>query len=288
MSRHKRHKQNPQYRQDWQQGRQDSQQGRQDWQQGRGFTGRGRDEDYMQDNQERQWMQEFPRRAPGRDERMWAPSGGSDRGYDRNRGYADQYGDTQQYRGANTSDYTRSTWGQDPWERTQRTQRYENDFERGRFGDFDRERYDDGGYTGLPGGDGWRGRFELGDSQYRGYNQGMDTQEFMDGEFSGRGPRNYKRGDNRIEEDINERLTRHGALDASEIEVAVQNGEVTLKGSVRNRNAKRLAEDIAEAISGVKDVNNQIKVKQQGEMERETTSVAGSTKQQKSAEHATR
>lgn len=93
----------------------------------------------------------------------------------------------------------------------------------------------------------------------RGSSSGMGTS----GQHSGRGPRNYKRSDQRIEEDINEQLTRHGMIDATEIEVAVQNGEVTLRGHVDNRDGKRMAEDIAESVYGVKDVNNQIKVKQQ-------------------------
>jgi hypothetical protein len=85
------------------------------------------------------------------------------------------------------------------------------------------------------------------------------------GQFAGRGPRNYKRSDDRIEEDLNERLTRHGMVDATDIEVGVQNGEVTLRGTVDSRQAKRIVEDIADAVSGVKEVTNQIKVKQRGE-----------------------
>jgi Flp pilus assembly secretin CpaC len=54
-------------------------------------------------------------------------------------------------------------------------------------------------------------------------------------------------------------------LDATDIEVAVQNAEVTLRGSVDNRQAKRLAEDIVDAVFGVKEVTNQIKLKQSGE-----------------------
>ena len=87
------------------------------------------------------------------------------------------------------------------------------------------------------------------------------------GHFSGRGPRNYKRSDQRIEEDINEQLTQHSMIDATDIEVNVHNGEVTLRGQVDHRDAKRLAEDIAESVFGVKQVNNQVKVKQHGESE---------------------
>lgn len=76
----------------------------------------------------------------------------------------------------------------------------------------------------------------------------------------GRGPRNYKRSDDRIAEDVNEALTRHPGIDASDIEVAVAMGEVTLTGTVENRLEKRMAEDTAESCAGVRDVHNQLTV----------------------------
>ena len=85
---------------------------------------------------------------------------------------------------------------------------------------------------------------------------------YQRGQFAGRGPKGYKRSDERIREDINEELTRHPEIDATEIEVQVQAGEVTLSGTVDERRSKRLAEDIAERCSGVNEVHNQLKVKQ--------------------------
>ena len=79
------------------------------------------------------------------------------------------------------------------------------------------------------------------------------------GEHWGRGPKSYTRSDDRIKEDINDRLTDHSYLDASDIEVEVDNGEVTLTGTVDSRYAKRTAEDIAEQVSGVKNVENRIR-----------------------------
>ena len=76
----------------------------------------------------------------------------------------------------------------------------------------------------------------------------------------GRGPKGYHRSDDRIREEVSEELYRHPEIDASEIEVQVQNGEVTLTGKVEDRHQKRLAEDLAERISGVTDVHNQLKV----------------------------
>lgn len=76
----------------------------------------------------------------------------------------------------------------------------------------------------------------------------------------GRGPRGYTRSDDRIKEDINDRLTDHYVIDASEIEVEVNGGEVVLSGTVDSRYEKRLAEDIAEAVSGVHNVENRIRI----------------------------
>ena len=56
-------------------------------------------------------------------------------------------------------------------------------------------------------------------------------------------------------------LARHPEIDATDIEVRVNAGEVTLTGTVNERRAKRAAEDVAEEVFGVKDVENKIKVK---------------------------
>jgi Flp pilus assembly secretin CpaC len=63
---------------------------------------------------------------------------------------------------------------------------------------------------------------------------------------------------------VNERLSDDYYLDASDIEVSVQGGTVTLSGEVDDRESKRRAEDIAEFCSGVQQVQNNIKVKSGG------------------------
>lgn len=85
-----------------------------------------------------------------------------------------------------------------------------------------------------------------------------------DGGYRGRGPRGYKRSDDRIKEDINDRLTDNSHIDASDIEVEVDGGDVTLTGHVENRYEKRMAADLAEDVSGVKNVANQIRVNNTG------------------------
>ncbi len=78
----------------------------------------------------------------------------------------------------------------------------------------------------------------------------------------GRGPKGYSRSDERIRDDVNDRLTDDPHIDASDVEVTVQNREVTLSGTVNSRFEKRHAEDIAESVSGVTHVQNNLRVGQ--------------------------
>ena len=80
------------------------------------------------------------------------------------------------------------------------------------------------------------------------------------GPYVGCGPRGYHRTDERILEDVCETMTDDGDLDASDIEVGVTAGEVTLSGTVATRSQKRLAEDIADGVSGVAEVHNRLRV----------------------------
>lgn len=76
-----------------------------------------------------------------------------------------------------------------------------------------------------------------------------------------RWPKSYKRSDERIKDDIHEELIRHGRIDASDVEVQVKDGEVTLTGQVSSRQDKRVAEELAEKVLGVHDVQNQLRVR---------------------------
>lgn len=79
--------------------------------------------------------------------------------------------------------------------------------------------------------------------------------------FHGRGPRGYRRLDGRIWEDVCERLTQNPILDASEIEVRVEAGLVTLTGCVTSWQARRMAEDETVAVGGVTDLHNELRIK---------------------------
>lgn len=80
------------------------------------------------------------------------------------------------------------------------------------------------------------------------------------GQHRGKGPRGYTRSDERIKETVCEALTDDAHIDASGIDVEVKNGEVTLSGMVPDRRTKRMAEDLVENLSGVRDVTNQLKI----------------------------
>lgn len=115
---------------------------------------------------------------------------------------------------------------------------------------------------------GWRSRARQWSGQGTGRGSWSDERAWTagsgrgptSGRFRGQGPRGYQRSDERIREEISDRLMEHGELDASEIEVAVDKGEVTLSGTVPDRWTKRMAEDVAEQCMGVRDVMNQLRV----------------------------
>jgi osmotically-inducible protein OsmY len=80
------------------------------------------------------------------------------------------------------------------------------------------------------------------------------------GPHAGKGPVGFQRSDDRIRELVCEALTDDGEVDASHIEVTVKAGEVTLTGAIEDRGMKRRAEDSVEAVPGVKDVHNQLRI----------------------------
>lgn len=79
--------------------------------------------------------------------------------------------------------------------------------------------------------------------------------------YQGRGPRNYTRSNERILEEVNERLTDDPWLDASDITVRCADGRVQLEGEVRDRWMKHRAEDIVDACMGVRDIDNRLRIR---------------------------
>ncbi len=82
--------------------------------------------------------------------------------------------------------------------------------------------------------------------------------------FRGRGPRGYTRSDERLREMICEHLTDHPAIDASHVSVEVNDQIVKLTGTVEDRRTKYEMEELIEDFSGVKDVDNQVRVRKRG------------------------
>jgi hypothetical protein len=116
--------------------------------------------------------------------------------------------------------------------------------------------YDQGGHGGYGRG-------------YGGYVQGHGRGEGGGGGgiggHRGKGPLNFTRTDERIYEIVCEALLDDDRIDASNIEVKVSNGEVTLTGTVHDRPSKRLAEDVVEDLPGVQAVENRIRVQRADE-----------------------
>jgi hypothetical protein len=104
----------------------------------------------------------------------------------------------------------------------------------------------------------------FGDDQARHRRDWDEQRAHTAGEHRGRGPKGYRRSDARVLDDVNDRLADDPHLDASEIEVSVKDAEVTLSGTVFRREDKRRAEDLAERVSGVTHLQNNLRLHKDG------------------------
>ncbi len=210
------------------------------------------------------WGQDWGRQA-----------GGSQGGYGQQGGYAQQFGQP----GYGQSGYGQSRPGQGGYGQGGHGYSDPQQHGAGRYGQSDRG-YDSGqstyrdwaheqqgaGAYGALGGSretGWFGREQgwSGDAYGSGGRGGPREQTHI---AKRRPPKGYTRSDERIKEDVNDRLMQTWDLDPSDLEVAVSEGEVTLSGEVRSRNEKFLAEQMAESVLGVKDVLNQLRLRRAG------------------------
>lgn len=130
--------------------------------------------------------------------------------------------------------------------------RYSSDYARGRYSDDNDERYASRREPNR----------ERESDRYRLRTEGQSRSSYASGgQHRGKGPKGYTRSDERIKEDVSDALMEDAELDASDIEVTVKKGEVTLQGQVGNRQDKRRAEECAEMCAGVVDVQNNIKIR---------------------------
>lgn len=195
-------------------------------------------------------------------------------------------------RGYGGTEEQRRAWGRD-------RDRDDRDFG-GR--DFDRERmggYGYGGYERGGGYGGYQGSYGMGDyggapgyGGYRGYGGrgggmrgegwgrrmggtdrgfGYGEHEGMEarGPHYGKGPKGYRRSDERIREDVCDTIAQQGYIDASDVEVKVENGVVTLSGTVAARHEKRTLEQMVERVHGVDEVRNEMRLRREERMQGE-------------------
>ena len=243
-----------------------------------------------QDWRERQELRNEERRRMAEEERRRVRGQGylEGRDYERERyGEYEDYGEGRPYRGYEPGGLP-GTGGfgyvPSPYPEQRRFSRYstpsgyragERDFG-GYRGEYGRD-WSDRGYEETYPRDRERGWWDRAKDEVRSWAGDEDAEQRrrMDQARShyGRGPKGYTRSDDRIREDVSDRLTDDWIIDATNIEVTVSSGEVTLAGTVDSREAKRRAEDCAESVSGVRNVQNNLRVQQPTE----NTSAFGSS-----------
>lgn len=211
-----------------------------------------------------------------------------DRDYNRD-DWNTERGTRQGYSREYDQDYGRNT-GRSYGRGFGRSQDYDSDLRRNYRGDFGRSFGSDwdntrnAGYRSGSRDYRSRGDFDyerdtFGGSRSRSYgrsrwNEGSDWNEYTSpGTFSyteywlipgphvGAGPEGYDlKSNDKVKDQVCQRLAQHGGIDASNIRISVEDGEVTLEGTVPDRRSKRMAEDVAESVMGVDDVHNRLRV----------------------------
>ena len=209
--------------------------------------------------------------------------------------YREQFGTGR--RTQNTPEHYGTARAPEPFDRSG----YRDDYGRydERYGE-ERSRFPGRGWSAHhPGGDrpGWRGDAGMGRAYSGNYESLQRDEPLRYGEgggqalargYRGRGPKDYRRTDERILEDISERLWDDDYIDASDVTVEVKDGEVTLRGNVDQRRVKHRIEDIADACGGVKDVHNEIRVQPRNEWPYDKGVAPGSTGESSGRSGATR
>lgn len=217
----------------------------QDWQNPGQYSGQRRPmQDYGDYTGEQRYGQDYGRYTP---QQRYIPDYGRYTGQSER--YGDDYGQTQRYwgdrgyAGDEGRGYSGQNWQQQfgqPQSNWRGQSAGERRYEGGSFPSYQQDRFGD----------------------YYGRQAGLEDQRRWPapGPYAGKGPKDYSRADDDIRKDACELLTRHGGIDASDINVSVHNGDITLSGNVPDKHMRREAEDALEGMSGVKDVNNQLRI----------------------------
>jgi len=122
-----------------------------------------------------------------------------------------------------------------------------------------------------------RGFFERAGDEVASWFGDEDATRRREQDHRGRGPAGYTRSDERIREDVNDKLTEDWRVDARAVEVSVASGEVTLDGTVASREQKRRAEDVVDSLSGVKHVQNNLRVTEPSTWDRNNSGEASTS-----------
>jgi osmotically-inducible protein OsmY len=153
------------------------------------------------------------------------------------------------YRFGNQDEFDREQWDREHWEKSMDTVRPDRKEDSSVGG----TPYDGGVFTSASYGGGAESYSVT----------GMYENPLLDQphpKHEGKGPKTYKRRDDRIHDEICERLTHHPLIDASTTDVEVTDGEVTLSGEVADRRMKHMVEDVVDQVSGVREIHNQLRV----------------------------
>lgn len=227
--------------------------------QGRDYYSSGRDYNSSYGNA----SQGYPGQGGDRDYR--GNFGGYDRGADRDRNWQDRnwqndqqrrYGGSGGDRGNYRGIYQEQVWTRDPGSGNVYGYEYTTRLD-------PRQRLNEGDESQ----DRWRSnvneqnrRFDIDRGWHTPGTSGYGNAGNFQSQY-GKGPKGYTRSDERIREDVCDRLSDDDEIDARDITVTVKNAEVILEGTVNDRRSKHRAEDVAESVSGVKEVTNHLRAR---------------------------
>ena len=124
----------------------------------------------------------------------------------------------------------------------------------------DGQRHSTGASSGARGKEGFGspGENTWGGEQFR-----ADRREEQGRRQTNSGPRSRRKPDESLRQEIREILIADPELEATDIEVEVEGGAVTLRGVVADPDARLLAEELVESLSGVREVHNRLRVERE-------------------------
>jgi osmotically-inducible protein OsmY len=220
------------------------------------------------------------------DEGRWGQSGESRR-YQQGQqsGRGDPYGGSQQQGYGRSSEYQQGGYGRSRY--GQREQGGYGEFREGRSGSSEwrpeessRQRQGYGRQyesqsVDQPYPPGFRNEFGSSQGSHYGSSGRQGYSEY--GSHRGKGPKGYTRSDDRLKEIICEKLTDDPTIDATEINVEVTSQIVKLTGTVDDRFTKYDVEELIERCGGVKDIDNQLRVRSGSSQRSQLGSQGGSS-----------